>query len=301
MSYTEQQLIAAIVSDGLRPALAHPECCAPEHLLMLIQRCWSSDPVDRPSFGEIVKEFKYLLDENQIEQTDKVPASVPSSEKLLYDFPNQIGCEKNLNWVTQGEKWSKMACSAGSQFSTWSKSLSVHVYQPTLSWGSFTTCGRRETMEDTHFMLPQMYKENDVHAFGIFDGHRGAAAAEFSASALPGFLQSLGSRSSPSDSLIEAFVKTDIAFRNELISQHKLRRITQKDWHPGCTAVTVLIVNNMLYIANAGDCRVVLCRNGYAIPLTKVTRKYTFFFEINIYFHFKMYSTVDIGSCCKLC
>ncbi|KAK4581171.1 hypothetical protein RGQ29_024734 [Quercus rubra] len=96
-----------------------------------------------------------------------------------------------------------------------------------------------------------------------------AAAAEFSARALPGFLQSSGSTSSPSNALLEAFVKTDAAFRNELDSYRKSKRVIQKDWHPGCTAVAALIVRNKLFVANAGDCRTILCRAGHPFVLTK--------------------------------
>ncbi|GMP47256.1 hypothetical protein CsSME_00015104 [Camellia sinensis var. sinensis] len=110
-------------------------------------------------------------------------------------------------------------------------------------------------MEDTHFLMPHMCGEKDIHVFGIFDGHRGAAAAEFSARALPGFLQSLGSIKSPSDALLEAFVKTDVAFRNELDSHRKSKGVIQKDWHPGCTAIVALVVRNKLFVDNAGDCR----------------------------------------------
>ncbi|CAL5321872.1 unnamed protein product [Camellia sinensis] len=114
-----------------------------------------------------------------------------------------------------------------------------------------------------------MCGEKDIHVFGIFDGHRGAVAAEFSARALPGFLQSLGSIKSPSDALLEAFVKTDVAFRNELDSHRKSKGVIQKDWHPGCTAIVALIVRNKLFVANAGDCSSMLCRAGNAYALSK--------------------------------
>lgn len=37
----------------------------------------------------------------------------------------------------------------------------------------------------------------------------------------------------------------------------------------GCTAVTVLVTPTEFYIANAGDSRAVLCRNGIAVPLSE--------------------------------
>ncbi|KAK2980946.1 hypothetical protein RJ640_025095 [Escallonia rubra] len=97
----------------------------------------------------------------------------------------------------------------------------------------------------------------------------GAAAAEFSARALPGFLQMLGSISSPNEALLEAFIKTDVAFRSVLGSLRKSRGAIKKDWHPGCTAVAALIVRNKLFVANAGDCRTILCRAGRAHALSK--------------------------------
>ena len=75
---------------------------------------------------------------------------------------------------------------------------------------------------------------------------------------------------SPTDALVEAFMKSDIAFREELILHQKSKRIIKKDWHPGCTAVTALIVRNKLFVANAGDCRAILSRAGKPFPMTRV-------------------------------
>jgi serine/threonine protein phosphatase PrpC len=68
-----------------------------------------------------------------------------------------------------------------------------------------------------------------------------------------------------------AFVQTDVAFRKELDSYRKSKRVIQKDWHPGCTAVAALIVGNKLSVANAGDCRALLCRAGHPFVLTNVS------------------------------
>jgi Protein phosphatase 2C len=35
----------------------------------------------------------------------------------------------------------------------------------------------------------------------------------------------------------------------------------------GCTALVSLVYGNHLYVANAGDCRAVLCRNGEAVRI----------------------------------
>ncbi|XP_030481348.2 protein kinase and PP2C-like domain-containing protein [Cannabis sativa] len=273
MNYTEQQLTAAVVSDGLRPILAGPESGAPSTLLSLIQRCWDPNPQNRPSFNDIVAELDSISQHREKTQEEVVRLPTSVGDDHTVDGTSKVQYfQEDINWTTQGEHLSKRAASeVDSSKTIWLDSLdNSMVYSPVLSWGSFATCGRRESMEDTHFLMPNMCNEPDIHAFGIFDGHRGAAAAEFSVRALPGFLQSLGCiSSSPADALKEAFVKTDSAFRSELDTYRKSKRASQKDWHPGCTAVTALIVKNKLVVANAGDCRTILCRSGQPIALSK--------------------------------
>ena len=76
---------------------------------------------------------------------------------------------------------------------------------------------------------------------------------------------------SPADALVKAFVETDLAFRYEVESCRESKRVILKDWHPGCCAVVALIVQSKLFVANAGDCRTVLCRAGRPIVLSKVS------------------------------
>lgn len=70
---------------------------------------------------------------------------------------------------------------------------------------------------------------------------------------------------------MEAFLRTDAAFIKELDSFRKSNRYIQKDWHPGCTAITALVVRNRLFVAHIGDCRAILCRAGNPIALTEVS------------------------------
>lgn len=171
MSYTEQQLTAAVVSSGLRPALANPESGAPPSLLSLIERSWDQNPLNRPSFDDIVKELYSLMKHRDI---SSLPLFTPndqcqdSNDDLKY-------IQEDLNWLSRGEEVAKKALAEKSNITSWSSSVHDSLqYKPVLSWGSFATCGRREKMEDAHFMLPHLCNEKDVHAFGIFDGHRGA-------------------------------------------------------------------------------------------------------------------------------
>ncbi|XP_070047986.1 protein kinase and PP2C-like domain-containing protein isoform X1 [Nicotiana tomentosiformis] len=268
MNYTEQRLTAAVVSEGLRPVLADLRSGASASLLSLIERCWDKDPQNRPSFDDIVVELGSILaDEIGRSRTEMVSADSFISSNGS-DGANIQSYQENISWFGQGKEFSKRVPTALAA-SAWLDHSEDHVYSPVLSWGSFASCGRRETMEDRHFLMPQVCDEKDIHVFAIFDGHRGSAAAEFSAGALPGFLQNLGSVSSPSDALFEAFIKTDVAFRTQLDSCRKRKGAVQKDWHPGCTAIAALIVRNKLIVANAGDCRTVLCRAGNPYALSR--------------------------------
>ncbi|KAF2294202.1 hypothetical protein GH714_008167 [Hevea brasiliensis] len=170
-------------------------------------------------------------------------SSVLEIEHFIYGANNLRTFHESVNWSTQGKQLSKKASLAvNSRTNNWLDSLNEPLaYHPVLSWGSFATCGRREIMEDAHFLMPHMCNEKVIHVFG-------AAAAEFSVQALPGFPQSLASIRSPIDALFEAFVSTDAAFRNEINSHRKSRGVVQKDWHPGCTAVAALIVRNKLLL-----------------------------------------------------
>ncbi|KAE8702469.1 Protein kinase and PP2C-like domain-containing protein [Hibiscus syriacus] len=265
MNYTEQQLTAAVSSGGLRPVLAGIDSGIPASMLSLIQKCWDANPQNRPSFDDIVLELDGILQQRKKmgkEGFSLQLSSISHGHQVIDSVKNLHTYQEKINWSTQGECLSKgTSFGVNSGLRMWLDSFDDSLaYLPLLSWGSFATCGRRESMEDTHFLMPFVCNEKDVHAFGVFDGHRGGAAAEFSVQALPEFLKTLGSTSSPADALVEAFVKTDVAFRDELDSHRKSRRVIQKDWHPGCTAAAALIVRNKLFVANAGEKPSYQCR-----------------------------------------
>lgn len=92
--------------------------------------------------------------------------------------------------------------------------------------------------------------------YGLFDGHGGACAARFAADTLAGrVLASAGFPSEPAAALREGYARTDDALRGEPTTS-------------GTTALVVLVWGRCLAVANAGDCRAVLCRRGRAIALS---------------------------------
>lgn len=171
MNYTEQQLTAAVVSDGLRPALGGIQSMVPESLSSLIKKCWDGEPQNRPSFDDIIVELASILKDREKEQNiSSEQHSRPCGEDQMIETSHPQTYRESINWSTRGEHSSVASFDAR----LWDYSSADDLtYRPTLSWGSFATCGRRESMEDTHFLLPRMHDQKDVHFFGIFDGHRG--------------------------------------------------------------------------------------------------------------------------------
>uniref|UniRef100_A0A5B7B548 Protein kinase domain-containing protein n=1 Tax=Davidia involucrata TaxID=16924 RepID=A0A5B7B548_DAVIN len=176
MNYTEQQLTAVVVSEGLRPVLAGLGSGAPAGLLSLIQGCWDANLQNRPSFDDIVLELNPILEQRKRGEEEEKALVEPSISPGDQDTTNRQTCQESINWFSQGEHFSKRASlAADSGVRIWLDSLNDPLaYHPVLSWGSFSTCGRRESMEDTHFLVPHMCNDKDIHVFGIFDGHRGA-------------------------------------------------------------------------------------------------------------------------------
>lgn len=175
MNYTEQLLTAAIVSDGLRPALPGDESGTPTRLLSLIRRCWDASPKNRPSFSDIVMNLESIWEDRK---------GLESITPIHPDLCGRLGSDANENdyayredidWSKQGEHfYQKVSDADRCAVNFWLDSSTDHLeYRPILSWGSFSTCGRRETMEDSHFLLPHLCDVEDIHVFGIFDGHRG--------------------------------------------------------------------------------------------------------------------------------
>ncbi|KAK3737460.1 hypothetical protein QZH41_008343 [Actinostola sp. cb2023] len=116
---------------------------------------------------------------------------------------------------------------------------------------------------------PKLYKSKslfglnkgfpDFAFFAVYDGHGGLDAAVYSSIHLHYFLAKNKNLSTdPGLALHETFLMTDDSF-GEKAKAEGLRS--------GCTAVTVLISDDKMYIAWLGDSQVVLCKAGESVLL----------------------------------
>ena len=92
-----------------------------------------------------------------------------------------------------------------------------------------------------------------VYAFGAFDGHGGARAAQLLSELLPSALQPVIGSSDKEACALEAFEAVDAAI---------LERAAAEGWDDGSTAIIGCIDGCRLTLLNVGDCGAVLCSKG---------------------------------------
>ncbi|KAG5065563.1 hypothetical protein AAZX31_04G068600 [Glycine max] len=141
---------------------------------------------------------------------------------------------------------------------------------PTLRSGACADIGFRSNMEDVYvcadnFMVDYGLKnhiDGPSAFYGVFDGHGGKHAADFACHHLPKFI--VDDEDFPRDIeriVASAFLQTDNAFAEACSLDAALAS--------GTTALATLVIGRLLVVANAGDCRAVLCRRGKAIEMSR--------------------------------
>nr|VDD58065.1 unnamed protein product [Brassica oleracea] len=153
----------------------------------------------------------------------------------------------------------------------------IPVYIPTIRSGSYADVGPKRSMEDEHICVDDLSSQlgclfqlpKPSAFYAVFDGHGGSEAATYvkqNAIRLlfedDNFPQTSEVNSvyveQVKSSLRNAFLQADLALAEDCsISSSS-----------GTTALAALICGRLLMVANAGDCRAVLCRKGKAIEMS---------------------------------
>ncbi|GMH07006.1 hypothetical protein Nepgr_008846 [Nepenthes gracilis] len=143
-------------------------------------------------------------------------------------------------------------------------------FLPIVRSGAWTDIGFRSSMEDVyvcvddfmhHYGLEHI-SEGPNAFYGVFDGHGGRHAADFACYHLPRFIFEDEDFPREIERVItSAFLQTDTAFAEACSSDAGLAS--------GTTALAAVVIGRSLVVANAGDCRAVLCRRGRTIEMSR--------------------------------
>ncbi|ETV74270.1 hypothetical protein, variant 2 [Aphanomyces astaci] len=194
-------------------------------------------------------------------------SSVQSATKMATGFssasnPNAI--TKQLRRAKAARRASHDAALAAFQqdMASWSKfhaiqTLSIHVG---VAWSQ----GTRDYMEDKHVVTHHLFPTCALVA--IFDGHNGAWAAEFAAAHISPLLasnehlQQLAHQQNPLEppDIVAIYAILQAAFL--ALDDDILAYTIEHDRRDGATAVVVLVMNSMVFVANVGDSRAILVR-----------------------------------------
>lgn len=141
---------------------------------------------------------------------------------------------------------------------------------PIVRSGGWADIGIRQSMEDVYVCFDNFKRDYGVknvgegpNAFyGVFDGHGGKHAADFACNYLPRFIiEDVDFPGEIERVVASAFHQTDAAFAEACSTNAGLAS--------GTTALAALVLGRSLLVANAGDCRAVLCRRGKAIEMSR--------------------------------
>ncbi|CAN8270229.1 unnamed protein product [Cochlearia groenlandica] len=244
--------------------------------LLYAQLCLLKDLVIRCIRSFITKAKSMLFRQNIVSD---------SGEISVVDIESRISVEKEPNHFQVAEirirdsVCIEIPCSDNSPLLGSVKSCVEETsteFVPTITSGSYADKGDyREYMEDEHLCIDDL----SVHLgssflpiafYGVFDGHGGSEASQYiKENAARLFFEDVVFQKSHSivNSLFlkelekshrRSYRLADLAMEDESIVSSSC----------GTTALTAIVIGRHLMVANAGDCRAVLCRKGKAVDMS---------------------------------
>ncbi|XP_009766263.1 putative protein phosphatase 2C 2 isoform X1 [Nicotiana tabacum] len=151
-------------------------------------------------------------------------------------------------------------------------------FVPSIRSGSFSDTGPRRFMEDEHIRIDDLSADlgslmrfpKPSAFYGVFDGHGGPEAAGYvRKNVLRLFFKDTNfpQTSEVDDAFLEG-VESSLR-KGFLLADLALADACNVSSSTGTTALTALVLGRLLMVANAGDCRAVLCRKGEAIDMSQ--------------------------------
>ncbi|KAK2581652.1 hypothetical protein KPH14_002151 [Odynerus spinipes] len=117
-------------------------------------------------------------------------------------------------------------------------------------------------MEDCHVHILSLPDDPGTAFFAVYDGHGGAAVAQYAGKCLHEYITRRCEYKAGNivQAMQRGFLELDKTMQNDVVF---------KQVPAGTTVIALLIKENILYSANAGDSRAVASINGTAVPLSR--------------------------------
>ncbi|KAF8822350.1 protein phosphatase 2C domain-containing protein [Cardiosporidium cionae] len=155
-------------------------------------------------------------------------------------------------------------------------STSVNFYD-NIKCGSHSICGCRAYNEDRTCAVfdlgkscgGESSKNSKTMYFAVYDGHNGEKAVEFVRENLgKNIYGALSKNVDIAQAIAMGFRSTDGQLRTDVLKDPDSFVEEASQFSSGSTACICLIIENVLYVANIGDSRCLLCRGGRNVLIT---------------------------------
>ncbi|KAI7751265.1 hypothetical protein M8C21_021464 [Ambrosia artemisiifolia] len=149
--------------------------------------------------------------------------------------------------------------------------------EPNPKFGVASVCGRRREMEDAVAIHPSFIEDNqkshNLHYFGVYDGHGCSHVARRCKNRLHLLVrEEYKNNDDWNNTMGQSFRRMDeeVTVWNQQLTTGDCRceLHAPESYGVGSTAVVAVVTPNKIIVANCGDSRAVLCRNGKAVPLS---------------------------------
>ncbi|KAL5580919.1 hypothetical protein UlMin_013361 [Ulmus minor] len=148
-------------------------------------------------------------------------------------------------------------------------------------FGFASVCGRRRDMEDALAIRPSFFVRQEItsemHYFGVYDGHGCSHVAMKCRERLHELVKEELERAKEASTewkgaMERSFMRMDkevIAYNDAVVGARcRCELQTPECDAVGSTAVVSIVTTEKIIVANCGDSRAVLCRNGKPVPLS---------------------------------